>query len=106
MIRLLSLILKAIRRLVNPPTWESISDQERLSLLSLNVEKRKQLGKAMRENSSVHYRISDSRGGHASALDTGGAEGADAGGALGNILGDWRREQMREARRQGERNDR
>jgi hypothetical protein len=106
MIRVLSLIRKAIRRLVNPPTWESISDQERLSLLSLNVEKRKQLGKAMRENSSVHYRISDSRGGHASALDTGGTEGADAGGALGNVLGDMRREMIREAMREGERNGR
>lgn len=106
MIRIFSLIGQTIRRWVNPPTWESISDEERLSLLSLDVEKRKFLGKAMREKNSVYYKISDSRGGHASALDTGGSEGADAGGALGNVLGDMRREMIKDAMREGERNGR
>lgn len=92
--------------MVNPPSWNSISEAERDSLLSLDVEKRKLLGKTMRENSSVYYKSSKDAGGHASALDTGGSEGADAGGAMGNVLGDMRREMIREARRQGERNDR
>lgn len=45
-------------------------------------------------------------GGYADGLDTSGAEGADSGGAMGNILADWRREQIKEAVREGERHDR
>jgi hypothetical protein len=105
-LKLIKKLGTAIRNLISPPTWESLTDEQRQQLLSMSRRKRKQLARAMAEDTVIDSRLLQINGGHASALDTGGAEGADAGGALGNILGDWRREQMREARRQGERNDR
>ena len=104
--KIISKLVKAIRELISPPTWESLTEEQREHLLSLSRRKRKQLARAMVENTVVDSRSLRIGGGHSSGVDTGGAEGADAGGAMGNVLGDMRREMIREAMREGERNGR
>lgn len=105
-LKLLSRLAKAFRNFVTPPTWESLTDEQRQQLLSLSRSQRRKLAKAMAQGTVIDNRALQMGGGHADALDTSGAEGADSGGAMGNILGDWRREQIKEAMREGERHDR
>jgi hypothetical protein len=97
---------KAIHRLFVPPTWSSISEDERESLLSLDETERKKLTEAVVNDELVSFDKSGAGSGHASGTDTGGAEGSDAGGAFGNMLGDMRREIIRDSLRQGEREGR
>ena len=99
-------VLTSLRNFVSPPTWESLTDEQRQQLLSLSRSQRRKLARAMAQGTVIDNRALQMSGGHADALDTSGAEGADSGGAMGNILGDWRREQIKEAMREGERHDR
>ena len=105
--KLLSKLGKAIRQFISPPTWESLTDEQRQQLFSLSRRKRRQLARAMAAGTVVDNKALRVSGGHSGGLGNSAAgEGLDVGGAMGNILGDLRREQIREAMREGERNER
>ena len=104
--KLIAKIKKAIHNFIYPTTWDSLTNDKREALLSLDAEKRKRLSVAKAQDELLEFKVGQGSGGHSSGLDTAGAEGADAGGAMGNVLGDMRRNMIREARRQGERNGR
>ncbi|MEY2815607.1 MAG: hypothetical protein RJA78_183 [Actinomycetota bacterium] len=104
--KLLRRLGKAIRDFVSPPTWESITEEQRVQLLSLSRRQRKQLAREVAKSEVLDNNALQLSDGHFPSVDTIGTEGTDAGGAMGNLLGDWRRDQIREAMRQGERNDR
>jgi hypothetical protein len=104
--KLLAKIKEAIHNFIYPTTWDSLTNDQREDLLSLDSEQRNRLAEAVAQDQLSDFKVGAGSGGHSSGLDTAGAEGADAGGAMGNILGDMRREMIREARRQGERNGR
>lgn len=97
---------RAIKDFISPPTWETLTDEQRQQLLSLSPRKRRQLARAMANDQVIDCKSIRVNMGGGDGLDTSGAEGADAGAAMGSILGNWRREQIKEAMRQGERNDR
>jgi len=98
---------RAIKNFISPPTWETLTDEQRQQLFSLSRRKRRQLARAMANDTIIDNKSLRVSGGHSGGLGTSaGGEALDAGGAMGNILGDWRREQIKEAMRQGERNDR
>jgi hypothetical protein len=104
--KLLIRLGRAIRDFVFPPTWESISEEQRMQLRSLSRKQRKQLAREISKGEVLDNSALQGSDGHFPMVDTASAQGVDAGGAMGNLLGDWRREQIREAMREGERNDR
>lgn len=97
---------RAIKNFISPPTWQSLTEEQRQQLLSLSPRKRRQLARAMANDQVIDSKSIRVNMGGGDGLDTSGADGADAGAAMGSILGNWRREQIKEAMRQGERNDR
>ena len=98
---------RAIRNLLSPPTWESLTDEQRQQLLSLSRSQRRKLARAMAADKVVDNKSLRISGSYSGGLENSAAgEALDAGGTMGNILGDWRREQIKEAMREGERHDR
>jgi hypothetical protein len=91
-------ILKFLKNLVAPKSWQDLPESERSSIMSRNLSKRKELALA-RANSGVTPRGLSSR-------DIGGAGGdggADVGTAVSSILAEERRLNRQNAARQGER---
>ena len=98
---------RAIRNFISPPTWESLTDEQRQQLFSLSRRKRRQLARAIAADKVVDNKSLRISGSYSGGLGNSAAgEALDVGGAMGNILGDWRREQIKEAMREGERHDR
>ena len=104
--KLFSKLGKVIRNFVSPPTWESLTDEQRQQLLSLSRSQRRKLARAMAQDTVIDSKSIRMNMGHSDAVDISGAEAADAGAALASTLGNWRREEIKEAMREGGRNDR
>ncbi len=102
--KLIAKIQMAFHNFIHPPTWASITDEERRDLLSLSVKQRRGLAKAVAASQVLDMSIRSSGGPDGGGVDGpgSGADPGDVGIVLGNVLADIRRELIREAVRKDE----
>ena len=94
-----------LKHLIDPPTWQTLSNEEREQLLSMSARQRRKLAWSM-ANTRVVLGKQGALYGEVGSGNTSNATGnSDDGGiALGNILADMRREAIRAAITEGKRN--
>lgn len=102
--KLIAKIQMAFHNLIYPPTWASITEQERRDLLSLSIKQRRKLAKAVAASQVLDVGIRSSGGPNGGGTDGAGsgADPGDVGIVLGHVLADIRRELIREAVRKDE----
>jgi len=94
-----------LKHLIDPPTWQTLSNEEREQLLSMSARQRRKLAWNLANTRVVIGKrgLLYGEGGSGTTRSVAG-ESDDGGVALGNILSDMRREAIRAAMTEGKRN--